>query len=42
MLISFPSLVSKYKLNVNGVIHVGGHIGQEMPVYEKANGGDLI
>jgi len=42
MLISFPSLVNKYKLNVNGVIHVGGHIGQEMPVYEKANVGKLL
>ena len=37
MLISFPSLVNKYKLNVTGVIHVGGHIGQELPTYKKSN-----
>jgi FkbM family methyltransferase len=36
MLISFPSLVNKYKLNVTGVIHVGGHIGQELPTYKKS------
>lgn len=36
MLISFPSLVKKYNLNVTGVIHVGGHIGQELPNYKKS------
>lgn len=42
MLISFPSLVKKYKLNIKGVIHVGGHIGQELPVYEKSNVENLL
>lgn len=37
MLISFPSLVNKYKLDVKGVIHVGGHVGQELLVYKKSN-----
>jgi FkbM family methyltransferase len=37
MIISFPLLVNKYKLNITGVIHVGGHVGQELPVYKKSN-----
>ena len=42
MLISFPSLVNKYKLNVTGVIHIGGHIGQELPTYKKSNVENLL
>lgn len=42
MLISFPSLVNKYKLDIKGVIHVGGHIGQELPVYKKSNVKNLL
>jgi len=30
MLLSYASLVKQYGVNVTGVIHVGGHIGQEM------------
>lgn len=37
MLISFSSLVHKYKINVSGVIHIGGHIGQELPSYKNSN-----
>ena len=37
MLISFSSLVHKYKINVGGVIHIGGHIGQELPSYKNSN-----
>ena len=37
MLISFSSLVNKYKINVSGVIHIGGHIGQELPSYKNSN-----
>lgn len=42
MLLSFNSLVKKYSLNVTGVIHVGGHIGQEMETYKKNNVENLI
>lgn len=35
MLISFSSLVYKYKIDVKGVIHIGGHIGQELPIYKS-------
>ena len=37
MLISFSSLVHKYKIDVSGVIHIGGHIGQELPSYKNSN-----
>ena len=42
MLLSFNSLIRKYNINVTGVIHVGGHIGQEMETYKKNNVENLI
>ena len=42
MLLSWSSLVRQYSLNVTGVIHVGGHIGQEMETYKKNNIPNLI
>lgn len=42
MLLSYSSLVKQYNLNVTGVIHVGGHIGQEMETYKKNNVSNLI
>lgn len=42
MLLSYSSLVRQYNLNVTGVIHVGGHIGQEMETYKKNNVSNLI
>jgi len=42
MLLSYASLVKQYGVNVTGVIHVGGHIGQEMETYEKNNVTNLI
>ena len=42
MLLSYASLVKQYGVKVNGVIHVGGHIGQEMETYKKNNVTNLI
>ena len=42
MLLSYSSLVKQYNINVKGVIHVGGHIGQEMETYRKNNVDNLI
>lgn len=42
MLLSYSSLIRQYNLNVTGVIHVGGHIGQEMKTYKKNNVSNLI
>lgn len=37
MLLNFNSLIRQYKVNITGVIHVGGHIGDELHEY-KNNG----
>lgn len=37
MLISLKYLNTKYQLDIEGVIHVGGHHGQELNDYEKFN-----
>lgn len=37
MLLDFKELIIKYNLNIQGVIHVGGHTGEEIPVYQKHN-----
>jgi FkbM family methyltransferase len=42
MLLSYASLVKQYNVKVTGVIHVGGHIGQEMETYKKNNVPELI
>jgi FkbM family methyltransferase len=42
MLLSYRSLIDQYDANVTGVIHVGGHIGQEMETYQKNNVKNLI
>lgn len=42
MLLSYSSLIKQYSINVTGVIHVGGHIGQEMESYKKNNVTNLI
>jgi FkbM family methyltransferase len=42
MLLSYASLIKQYGVNVTGVIHVGGHIGQEMETYKKNNVTNLI
>ena len=36
MLIDFEELIKKYKINISGVIHVGGHVGEEIPIYKKS------
>lgn len=42
MILSFDNLINKYRLNVTGVIHVGGHIGQEIQTYKNNNIENLI
>ena len=31
----YDTIVEKYNIKLNGVIHVGGHIGEEIPLYKK-------
>lgn len=42
MILSYAFLIKKYNAKVKGVIHVGGHIGQEMDIYKKNNVKNLI
>jgi len=35
MKLSFPYLYSKYNMHITGVIHAGGHVGQEAPLYNS-------
>ncbi|MCK9446148.1 FkbM family methyltransferase [bacterium] len=42
MLLNFDYLYNKYKLKIDGVIHIGAHHGQEYDVYEKYHIENLI
>ena len=33
MLISFSDLKNKYQMNIKGIIHIGGHYGEEIADY---------
>lgn len=35
MLISFDSLIDRYKFNIKGIIHIGAHFGQEYNDYKR-------
>lgn len=35
MFIEFDDLVQKYNVNIRGIIHVGGHLGEEIASYKK-------
>jgi FkbM family methyltransferase len=37
MILQFDELYSKYSLNIKGIIHVGGHYGQEYDLYKQLN-----
>ena len=37
MMIDLHNVIEKYNMNITGVIHVGGHIGQEYDEYSKIN-----
>lgn len=35
MMLDYDELIEKYNIKLTGVIHVGGHIGEEIPLYKK-------
>ena len=37
MLLDFEKLITKYSLQIKGVIHIGAHFGQEHKLYKKTN-----
>ena len=42
MILNLISLNEKYELNITGIIHVGGHYGEEHNTYKKLNINDII
>tara|TARA_B100000131_G_scaffold302280_1_gene325255 strand:+ start:163 stop:828 length:666 start_codon:yes stop_codon:yes gene_type:complete len=37
MILDLEKMISKYNLNITGVIHIGAHIGQEYDTYQNNN-----
>jgi FkbM family methyltransferase len=37
MILDFNELITKYRINIKGIIHVGGHYGQEYDLYRVLN-----
>jgi len=37
MVLDFNTLNSKYNFNIKGIIHIGGHYGQEYDIYKNLN-----
>ncbi len=42
MLLDFDKLIKKYNLKITGILHIGGHYGQEFKIYEKNGIKDII
>lgn len=35
MLLDYASVIKQFNVNVTGIIHVGGHIGEELKTYKN-------
>ena len=42
MLIDFKDLVKKYKMNIRGILHIGGHYGEEYKTYKELKINNII
>jgi FkbM family methyltransferase len=42
MLLDFNKLIEKYDLKINGVIHIGAHVGQEHNLYKMNNVKNIV
>jgi FkbM family methyltransferase len=42
MLLNLDNLIEKYDLHIKNVIHVGGHVGQEIDVYVRNNVQEVV
>lgn len=42
MLLSLENLIDKYNCKINGVIHIGGHHGEEHDIYKKCKINNII
>jgi len=42
MLLNFRDLKTKYNMNITGIIHIGGHYGEEIPEYISNGINDIL
>lgn len=42
MILDFDTIINKYNLKINGVLHIGAHHGQEYKLYKSHNISNLI
>jgi len=41
MILSFPKLVHKYKMNIDGILHAGAHLAEEAYEYDSMDVGEV-
>jgi FkbM family methyltransferase len=42
MILNFEEIIKKYNLQINGIIHIGAHEGEEVSIYETNNIKNII
>jgi len=42
MILNLENLINKWDLRIRGVIHIGAHVGGELPIYEKTGIPNMI
>jgi FkbM family methyltransferase len=42
MILDFTQLIKKYNMNINGVIHIGAHYGEEHELYKQNNINNIV
>ena len=42
MVLEFTEIIKKYNMNINGVIHIGAHYGEEHELYKQNNINDIV
>ena len=35
MMFDYNNIIEKYNVSITGVIHIGGHLGEEIPLYKQ-------
>lgn len=42
MILNFDNIYKKYNLDITGILHIGGHYGNEISEYQKHNVNDIV
>lgn len=42
MILNLTSLINKYNMNIKGIIHIGGHHGEEHDIYKNNNINNIV